>query len=295
MMGLPIALRDRMRWFGIGLGLVDAPVRASSGRSLAAGQDQEAPRRGHISLVGAGPGAADLLTLRAVDHIRRADVVLYDRLISDEILDLIPSGIETVYVGKAVGACAWPQDKIDALIVEEALKGRRVVRLKSGDPSIFGRACEEIAAARAADIPVEIIPGITAASAAAASLTRPLTSRGLTDTFVLTTGTCRPGDAPSDRTRFARPGTSMAFYMAVERAGEIQRDLLEAGVPPECEIDVVASVSTPHERKGQMTLGTLTQEIEAQDLHSPAVIFIRYPKTMAACEIPAQAGLQAVE
>ncbi|WP_339109150.1 uroporphyrinogen-III C-methyltransferase [Thioclava sp. GXIMD4216] len=278
MMSIPLALRDRVRWFGIGLGLVNIDAGAKSPQRLLAQRRKARGKTGHIALVGAGPGAVDLLTMRAIDRIRQADIVLYDRLISDEVLDIIPQGVETVYVGKAVGACTWPQDKIDRLIVEEARKGRRVVRLKSGDPSIFGRASEEIDAARAADIPVEIIPGITAASAAAASLTRPLTERGETDTFVLTTGTCRPGDAPSDRTRFARPGTSMAFYMAVERAAEIQRDLLKAGVPPDCAVDVVGSVSTAHERQGHMTLGRLSEDIAAQGLQSPAVILIRYPK-----------------
>ncbi|WP_084513897.1 uroporphyrinogen-III C-methyltransferase, partial [Salipiger mucosus] len=150
---------------------------------------------GHIALVGAGPGARDLMTLRAVDRLRAADVVFYDRLVDPAVLDFARPEAERVYVGKTVGNCAWPQPEIDRLIVREARQGRRVVRLKSGDPSIFGRAAEELEAARAAGIEAELVPGITAASAAAATTGRPLTERGETDTFVISTGTCRPGDA----------------------------------------------------------------------------------------------------
>ena len=155
-------------------------------------------KQGHIALVGAGPGARDLLTLRAVDRLQSADVVFYDRLVDPEVLHLVRAETERVYVGKEVGACAWPQDRITALILGEARKGRRVVRLKSGDPSVFGRATEEMEAAKDAGIPVEIVPGITAASAAAASLGQGLTERGATDTVILTTGKCRPGDEAPD-------------------------------------------------------------------------------------------------
>ncbi|WP_417724012.1 uroporphyrinogen-III C-methyltransferase [Salipiger sp.] len=237
---------------------------------------------GHIALVGAGPGARDLLTLRAVARIGAADVIFYDRLVDPAILDLARPGARCVYVGKEVGNCAWPQDQIDRMIVDEAGRGHRVVRLKSGDPSIFGRACEEIAAARAAGIAVELVPGITAASAAAASLCRPLTERGETDTFVISTGTCKPGDAAPDRAALARPGTSVAFYMAVERAARVQADLLAAGAPAACPVDIVASASTPSERFAATTLGALTETIAREGLKSPAILFVRYPKSLAA-------------
>ncbi|MCA0919415.1 siroheme synthase CysG [Pseudooceanicola nanhaiensis] len=243
----------------------------------------EAPEpAGHIALVGAGPGARDLLTLRAVERLQQADVIFYDRLVDPEVLELARRDADRVFVGKEVGACAWPQDKIDRLIVAEASKGRRVVRLKSGDPSIFGRATEEIEAARAAGIEIEIVPGITAASAAAASLLRPLTERGETDTFAVSTGTCRPGDANPDRARLAHPGTSMAFYMAVEKAGQVQGDLLAGGAPAACPVDIVASASTVNERHASTTLGDLAACIEREGLKSPAILFVRYPKSLAA-------------
>ncbi len=238
--------------------------------------------KGHIALVGAGPGARDLLTLRAVQRLQQADVIFYDRLVEPEVLELARRDADRVYVGKEVGACAWPQERIVALIVAEAAKGRRVVRLKSGDPSIFGRAAEELAAAEAAGIETEVVPGVTAASAAAAVLKRPLTERGEIDSFVITTGTCRPGDAGPDRSRLAQPGTSAAFYMAVEKAQEVSRDLIAAGAPPDCPVDVVASVSTARERQATTTLRDLAETIRMEDLRSPAILVFRYSKSFAA-------------
>ncbi len=245
--------------------------------------------KGHIALVGAGPGARDLLTLRAVQRLQQADVIFYDRLVDPEVLELARRDADRIYVGKEVGACAWPQDQIDRLIVAEASKGRRVVRLKSGDPSIFGRAREELDATQVAGIEVEIVPGITAASAAAASLKQPLTERGETDTLVITTGTCRPGDATPERARLARPGTTVCFYMAVEKAQEVSRELIAAGAPADCPVDVICSVSTDAERHAATTLARLPDTIRSEGLRSPAILFLRYPKSLAA----AQAGTQA--
>ncbi|MGR3802055.1 siroheme synthase CysG [Marinibacterium profundimaris] len=247
--------------------------------AVAEGQAPES--RGHIALVGAGPGARDLLTLRAVQRLQAADVIFYDRLVDPEVLELARRDADRVYVGKEVGASAWPQDRIDRLIVAEAAQGRRVVRLKSGDPSVFGRASEEIAAARAAGIEVEIVPGITAGSAAAAATLQPLTERGETDTFVITTGTCRPGDADPDRALLARPGTSIAFYMAVEKAAQVQDDLMAAGAPACCPVDIVASVSTGAQSHVATTLGGLSEKVREAGITSPAILMVRYPKSMA--------------
>ncbi|QOL81044.1 siroheme synthase CysG [Pseudooceanicola spongiae] len=245
-------------------------------------QGQAPETKGRISLVGAGPGARDLLTLRAVRRMQEADVIFYDRLVDPDVLELARRDADRIYVGKEVGAHAWPQDKIDALIVAEAAKGLRVVRLKSGDPSIFGRAAEEIAAARAAGIEIEIVPGITAASAAAAAMTRPLTERGETDTFVITTGTCRPADAAPDWTPLARPGTTMAFYMAVDRAAQIEAHLLASGVPGDCPVEVVSSATTARERCLTTQLDGLAQALERNQMTSPAILLVRYAKGHAA-------------
>ncbi len=229
---------------------------------------------GRIDLVGAGPGARDLLTLRAVQRLQEADVIFYDRLVDPGVLELARRDAERVFAGKEVGACAWPQSRIDAAIVAEARKGRRVVRLKSGDPSIFGRAAEELAAARAADIPCEIVPGITAASAAAAAMGRPLTMRGETDRLVLATGTCKPGDADPDWADMLRPGTTLALYMAAGRADEIAARLRAAGLSGAVEVEIAESVSTPCETLRRTDLASLRDT----DVTAPALLILRRPK-----------------
>ncbi len=240
----------------------------------------EGAGEGHIALVGAGPGARDLLTLRAVERLQEADVIYYDRLVDPDVLELARRDAERVFVGKEVGACAWPQDRICALILAEAKKGRRVVRLKSGDPSVFGRATEEMTAARDAGVPVEIVPGITAASAAAASLGRSLTERGETDTVVLVTGTCQPGDPAPDWARHVRPGTTLAIYMGVRSAGRIARELLRQGAPAEAEVDLACDVSTAGERLIRTDIAGMQQALSENSVTGTALIMVRFPKTM---------------
>lgn len=244
----------------------------------------EGAGQGHIALVGAGPGARDLLTLRAVERLQEADVIFYDRLVDPDVLELARRDAERVFVGKEVGACAWPQEKICALIIAEARKGRRVVRLKSGDPSIFGRATEELDAARAASIPCEIVPGITAASAAAASLQRSLTERGETDTLVIATGTCRPGDTGVDWAHHMRPGTTLAVYMGVKAAPCIASDLQSRGAPATTLVEVVVNASSPEERILRCDLASLGATLDKNKVGGVALILIRLPKvaTLAA-------------
>lgn len=237
--------------------------------------------KGHIALVGAGPGARDLLTLRAVERLQEADVIYYDRLVDPEVLELARRDAERVFVGKDVGACAWPQEKICALIVAEARKGRRVVRLKSGDPSIFGRATEELEVAKASGIAIEIVPGVTAASAAAATLGRSLTERGETDTLILATGTCRAGDDSVDWAHHMRPGTTLAVYMGVTAASAIAADLQAKGAHPSTSVDVVVEASTLRERIIRCTLSSLCASLRANDVQGVALILIRLPKTTA--------------
>lgn len=238
------------------------------------------PAMGHIALVGAGPGAADLLTLRALNRLREADVVFYDRLVEPEVVAQAGPRAERIFVGKEVGLHSWPQEKIDAAIVAAALQGRRVVRLKSGDPSVFGRACEEIEAARAAGIPVEIVPGVTAASAAAAQMLRPLTERGQTDRLVIATATCRPGDAPQGLAAALQPGTTLALYMAMHRLAEIRAELLAAGLPGETGIDIVSGAETRRAHHVATTLDALLDDVAASRIANPAIVFIRVAKVM---------------
>ncbi|SFI34051.1 siroheme synthase CysG [Jannaschia pohangensis] len=249
--------------------------------AIEAGRVPDGAGRGHIALVGAGPGARDLLTLRAVARLQEADVIFHDRLVDPDVLELARRDAERVFVGKEIGACAWPQDRINALIVAEARRGRRVVRLKSGDPSIFGRATEELAAARDAGIPVEVVPGVTAASGAAAALGQSLTERGATDTLVLATGTCRPGDPAPDWTRHLHPGTSVAVYMGVAGAGAMRDAALAEGVPPDTGVVIAADVSRSSERLIETTLDDLPATLTRCGVTGTAVLLMRLPKSAA--------------
>lgn len=240
--------------------------------------------KGHISLVGAGPGARDLMTLRAVERLQEADVVFYDRLVDPDVLELARRDAERVFVGKQVGAHAWPQDRICQIIVAEALKGRKVVRLKSGDPGVFGRATEELKAAQAAGVTIDLVPGITAASAAGAALGRSLTERAVTDTLVLATGTgCSDNPLP-DSTRLAGPGTTTAFYMSVRQADRIARSLMDQGLPSHSPVDLCVNVSKQNEHFIRTTIQDLPSMVMRHNITSGAIILVSWPRTQAAAE-----------
>ncbi|WP_333712727.1 siroheme synthase CysG [Yoonia sp.] len=245
--------------------------------ALAAGGAPKVAPGGSVALVGAGPGARDLLTLRAVERLQEADVIYYDRLVEADVLELARRDAERVFVGKHVGAHAWPQARINAVIVAEAKKGRRVVRLKSGDPGIFGRAGEEIDAARAAGLPVEIVPGVTAASAAGAALGRSLTERGVSDTLVLATGTGRAEDPLPDCTRLAGPGTTTAIYMGVRQAKRICAALRARGLPETSPVAVCVDVSKPSQRLLVTTLSGLTARLTADEIQGCAILLVTWP------------------
>ncbi|MEO1732386.1 MAG: SAM-dependent methyltransferase, partial [Pseudomonadota bacterium] len=166
-----------------------------------------------------------------------------------------------------------------------ARSGASVVRLKSGDPMLFGRAEEELAAAARFDIPVEVVPGITAASAAAAAMKRPLSERGATDRVVLATGTCRPGDAAPDVTDLMQPGTTVALYMATRAAAQIRARLLEMHFDPELPVDIVASASRRDEKIVSTTLVNLCACMEAEGISHPAILLFRQPKRQRRAEV----------
>ncbi|MEL6236300.1 MAG: siroheme synthase CysG [Pseudomonadota bacterium] len=258
-------------------------ARAIKSAISAGGAPEEAV--GQVALVGAGPGARDLLTLRAVTRLQEADVIFYDRLVDPEVLELARRDAERVFVGKHVGTHAWPQDRINAVILAEARQGKRVVRLKSGDPGIFGRAGEEIAALRAAGMPVEIVPGVTAASAAAASLGETLTERGVSDTLILTTASAQDGAPPPDSTRFAAPGTTTGFYMAVRQARRIQGALLARGMTADAPVRIVIDASTSGEQRLRCSLGTLCDTLRSAQCTGRAMILVTWPAQQMA--IPA--------
>lgn len=262
----------------INFGLRSRAMRQSFKNAIVPEKSGSTRAKGSISLVGAGPGAADLLTLRAVKHLQQADVVFYDRLVDKEVLDIARGTAELVFVGKHVGAHAWPQDRINAVIVSEALKGRRVVRLKSGDPSIFGRAREELEAARVEDIDIEIVPGITAALAAASRTGMPLTERGIADTLVLTTGRCQEDDPLPDCARHAQPGTTLAFYMSVRQAARVRDGLIELGMPPSTPVTIAMDVSKRTERILGCDLSSLKGTLEQHSISGCATLIVTWPK-----------------
>lgn len=238
--------------------------------------------RGQIALVGAGPGARDLMTMRAVQRLQEADVIFYDRLAGEEVLELARRDAERVYVGKQPGAHSWPQEQITARLIAEAKKGRRVVRLKSGDPGIFGRAGEELAAARDAGFDVEIVPGVTAASAAAAACGESLTERGKTDKIVLATGTGQDGQVSQAALAGAQPGTSTAIYMGIRNAAAISAGLIERGMPRDTVVRVAANVSKPQQAIIETPLCSLDQSLKEHGLTGDAVIMLRWEKGVEA-------------
>ena len=244
--------------------------------AIEAGGAPEDTGAGSIALVGAGPGARDLLTLRAVERLQEADIIFYDRLVDPDVLELARRDAERVFVGKVVGASAWPQDRINAIIVAAARKGQRVVRLKSGDPMVFGRAAEEIGAARSAGIEIEVVPGITAASAAAAVLQEPMTQRGETSAMTLCTGQSQPGDPAPDWARLAQPGSTLVLYMAASRARPVAAQLIANGIEPSAPMTIAANVTKPDQQIVETTVQKLADDVDAQDIDGCSILLMSW-------------------
>jgi len=234
------------------------------------------PSVGRVTLVGAGPGAADLLTLRGQAVLNKADVVIYDDLVNQELLDHCPAQAERIYVGKRAGMHCMPQQEIAEILVREARKNRQVVRLKGGDPLVFGRGGEEMQALTAARIPYEIVPGVTAAVAAGAMAEIPLTFRGAASAVIFVTGheCANKGDhAAVDWAALARTGATLCIYMGVRRLPEIARALGEGGLNGDTPLAVVSNATLPQERVHVATLGlaeTLSEQLRGQ----PALIIV---------------------
>lgn len=203
------------------------------------------PHTAQVAIVGAGPGPADLMTLRALDRLQRAEVVVHDRLISPEILACIPVTAQRVYVGKALGHHSVPQAGIHALLIEHARAGRRVVRLKGGDPYVFGRGGEEVQALLAAGIAFEVVPGVTAASGCAAAAGIPLTHRELSASCVFLPGHLADDEATHDWRALARPGQTRVFYMGIQRLPHIAERLIAHGLSPDTPAAIVRDGTRP--------------------------------------------------
>lgn len=231
--------------------------------------------KGTVWLVGAGPGDPELLTRKAERLIGMADAVFHDALVGLKVLDLVARGARLVHVGKRSGRHSKDQRTIDRMIVDAALAGARVVRLKGGDPSIFGRTTEELAACHAAGVPVRICPGVTAASAAAASLGQSLTLRGLARKLTLVTAHLRAGEALElDWAKLADPEATLAIYMGKSAAGDVSRNLIAAGLPADTPVALVESASLPEERQFHSRLDLLPLVARTALGNGPALLLI---------------------
>jgi len=233
-----------------------------------------APSRGAVRIVGAGPGSADLLTLRALDRLRDADVVVHDRLVDEAVLALAAPGARRICVGKAPGRHLWRQEEINALLLRLARGGERVVRLKGGDPLILGRGGEEVAYLRRAGVRVEIVPGVTAAAAAAATAAIPLTHRAAASSVTFVTGHGRDGLPDLDWAALARLDGTLAVYMGVANAGMLARRLIAHGLAGATPVAVVEKASHPDQRVVEGDLQGLGVLIRDHRIAAPALILI---------------------
>jgi uroporphyrin-III C-methyltransferase / precorrin-2 dehydrogenase / sirohydrochlorin ferrochelatase len=235
---------------------------------------RQSRREGFVALVGAGPGAEDLITLRAQRHLMEADVIVHDALVPEAVIAMGRRDAQRIGVGKRKGCHTKSQAEINALLVSLAGEGRRVVRLKSGDPLVFGRAGEEMQALRDARVSYEVVPGVTAALAAAADFELPLTLRGVSSSLVFTTGHDLRGETLPDWARLAIDGATVAVYMGRSIAAEVAARLIEAGLSPDTAVAVVENASRHERRLFHGTLNDLPSLERRTDLSGPVMTII---------------------
>jgi uroporphyrin-III C-methyltransferase/precorrin-2 dehydrogenase/sirohydrochlorin ferrochelatase len=230
--------------------------------ALAPEPDASQRATGEVWLIGAGPGAADLLTLRALRLMSAADVVVYDRLVGPDILDLVPGHVERVFVGKMRDRHVLEQDGINRLLIELARAGKRVLRLKGGDPFIFGRGGEELEALAKADIPFQVVPGIT------------LTHRDHAQTLIFVTGHTKDGEVELNWQVLAQPGQTVVVYMGIKALASLCRKLVVHGLPAGTPAALIENGTYPHQRVVTGTLATLPDRAPDRRLSGPALIII---------------------
>lgn len=278
-------------------GFFDGPVAAA----YLAGAHEEAARlaeqaltapesvaTGRVTLVGAGPGDPDLLTFKAMRALQEADVIVADRLVSGAILDRARRDAERIMVGKTPGKPSPSQDEINAILLREARAGRHVVRLKGGDPFVFGRGGEELATLQAAGVPVDVVPGISAAMGCAAAIGLSLTERDQRRSLTLLTGHASDGAAEHDWASLARPGQMLAIYMGVGAASHVRERLLAAGMAPGTPVTVVENGTLPQQRIALADINGLVGAIIDASIKGPAMIFVgAHPHAAGAVAVPA--------
>jgi uroporphyrin-III C-methyltransferase / precorrin-2 dehydrogenase / sirohydrochlorin ferrochelatase len=287
-------------------GFFNGPVAASvlAGNSVGADDHMRAAiesaraaageARGEVYLIGVGPGDPDLLTLRAQQLLQQADVILHDRLVPDAILDRARRDAERINVGKTPGRHENTQEYINQLLVDEARKGRRVARVKGGDPFIFGRGGEEMAVLRDAGIPVVVVPGITAGLGAAASAGIPLTMRGLSQAVTFVTATGARGDA-LNWSALAHTQHTVVFYMSAAQIEHITSSLIAHGLPGGQPVALLERATWPDERVLKSTLADLPRLAHAAKLQSPTLLVIGEVAALARVRGFVDAQLQSTE
>jgi uroporphyrin-III C-methyltransferase/precorrin-2 dehydrogenase/sirohydrochlorin ferrochelatase len=235
---------------------------------------REARDAGEVVLVGAGPGDPGLLTLRTLRALQNADVILYDRLVSAEVLDLARRDAERIYVGKTAGGAQVSQEETNALLVRLAQQGKRVCRLKGGDPFIFGRGGEELEALAAAGVRFEVVPGVTAAAGCAAYAGIPLTHREHAQSLVFVTGHTQGDDAAIDWNQLARPAQTVVFYMGLGSLEQTLLRLREHGAPDSRAAAIVEQGTRPEQRVVTGTLADLAHKVREARVQSPALLIV---------------------
>jgi uroporphyrin-III C-methyltransferase len=233
-------------------------------------------RTGRVAIVGAGPGDPELITIRGLSRIRSAEVLVYDRLVAPELVTEAPAECERIFAGKAKGFAALAQHEIEAVLVERARAGKRVVRLKGGDPYIFGRGGEEVTALVAAGIPVEVVPGLTSAIAAPASAGIPVTHRELASALTIVTGHEDPTKPESaiDWDWLAASKGTLVILMGLSQLPRIAARLIEGGRAASTPAAVIASGSTPEQRVVTAPLASVAAAASAAQLTAPALIVV---------------------
>ncbi|MCW8827692.1 MAG: siroheme synthase CysG [Gammaproteobacteria bacterium] len=249
----------------------DGAAEAELKRAVAEGIERDS---GEVYLIGGGPGDPDLLTFRALRLMQQADVIVYDRLISKEVLELTRRDAHRIYVGKERDNHSVPQDQINQLLVDLAKEGKRVCRLKGGDPFVFGRGGEEIETLTANGVHFQVVPGITAALGSSSYAGIPLTHRDYSQAVVFVTGHLKDGSMNLNWKGLAQPNQTIVFYMGLKGLPVICEKLMEHGLPADLPIALVQQATTPRQRVFTGTLGDMPERIASEEVRPPTLIIV---------------------